>query len=91
MKFKTRTILQELNSIAERRDTESLIESRATNIINSACNLMVLIHKTYDEDTALDLERRLINSIKGNDAAKFTRGIRKVTESKKVKKDKDVG
>jgi hypothetical protein len=91
MKFKTRTILQELNSIAERRDTESLIESRATNIINSACNLMELIHKTYDEDTALDLERRLINSIKGNDAAKFTRGIRKVTESKKVKKDKDVG
>ena len=46
---------------------------------------MELIHKTYDEQTALDLERRFINSIKGSDVAKFNRGIRKITESKRSK------
>jgi hypothetical protein len=89
MKLKTRSILQELNEIADRKDKESLIESRATNIINSAINLMELIHKHYDQETALDLERRFINSIKGSDPAKFNRGIRKITESKKDKKSDD--
>ena len=89
MKLKTRSILQELNSIAERKDAESIIESRAANIINSAINLMELINKTYDDETALELERRFINSIKGADTAKFTRGIRKITESKRQKKSDD--
>jgi ABC-type protease/lipase transport system fused ATPase/permease subunit len=87
MKLRTRSILQELNEIADRRDTEALIESRATNIINSAINLIESIHKHYDEETALELERRLINSIKGSDTSKFVRGIRKITEDKRNKKD----
>ena len=64
MKIKTRSILQELNEIADRRDTESLIQSRATNIINSAINLIESMHKHYDQTTAIELERRFINSIK---------------------------
>ena len=91
MKIKTRSILQELNAIAERKDADSIIESRAANIIDSAINLMELIHKSYDAETALELERRFINSIKGADSSKFTRGIRKITESKRLKKDEDVG
>ena len=90
MKVKTRSILQELNAIADREDSEAIIESRAANILNSAINLMELIHKTYDEQTALDLERRFINSIKGSDVSKFNRGIRKITESKR-QKDNNVG
>jgi len=90
MKVKTRSILQELNAIADRKDSEAIIESRAANILNSAINLMELIHKTYDEQTALDLERRFINSIKGSDVSKFNRGIRKITESKR-QKDNNVG
>jgi len=89
MKFKTRSILQELNEIADRRDTDSLIQSRATNIINSAINLIESIKNNYDEETALDLERRLLNSIKGADPSKFNRGIKKVTESKRTKKSDD--
>lgn len=89
MKLKTRSILQELNEIADRRDKESLIESRAANIIDSAINLMELIHKHYDQETAQELERRFINSIKGADPSKFNRGIRKITEAKR--NDKDVG
>jgi hypothetical protein len=91
MKIKTRSILQELNAIAERKDADSIIESRAANIIDSAINLMELIHKSYDAETALELERRFINSIKGADSSKFTRGIRKITESKRSKKDENVG
>jgi len=91
MKLRTRSILQELNEIADRRDKESLIESKAMNIINSAINLMELINKHYEPEVAQELERRFINSIKGADTAKFTRGIRKITESKRTKKDEDVG
>jgi hypothetical protein len=83
MKLKTRSILQELNSIAEVRNKEALIESRATNIINSAINLLESIHKNYDTESAAELERRLINAIKGQDPSKFTRGIRKIAEAKR--------
>jgi len=91
MKLRTRSILQELNEIADRRDKESLIESKAMNIINSAINLMELINKHYEPEVAQELERRFINSIKGADTTKFTRGIRKITESKRSRKYEKVG
>ena len=86
MKLRTRSILQELNSIAEVRSTDSLIESRATNIINSAINLLENIHKNYDAESADELERRLINAIKGQDPSKFTRGVRRIAESRKQRR-----
>ena len=86
MKLRTRSILQELNEIAEVRNTDQLIESRATNIIKSAINLLESIHKNYDAEQADELERRLINAIKGQDPAKFSRGIRRIAESRKTKK-----
>jgi hypothetical protein len=89
MKIKTRSILQELNEIAEVRNKDSLYESRATNIINSAINLLESIHKHYDAEMADELERRFINAIKGADPAKFTRGIRKVTEARRLQKKLD--
>ena len=36
----------------------------------------------HSPEDALDLERRLINSIKSGDAKKFSRGIKKVLENK---------
>lgn len=86
MKTQTRSILEELNDIADARNTESLIESRAMNVITSAINLLESIHKHYDAETAGELERRLVNSIKGSDPAKFTRGIRKIAEARKAKR-----
>lgn len=83
MKIKTRSILQELNAVASVRNTDSLIESRAMNIINSAINLLETIKKNYDTETADELERRLLNSIRGQDPNKFVRGIRKVAESRR--------
>jgi hypothetical protein len=85
MKLKTRSILQELNEIAEVRNKDSLYESRAINIINSAINLVESLKIHYGEESADELERRLINAIRGQDTAKFTRGIRKIAESRKCK------
>lgn len=86
MKLRTRSILQELNEIAQIRNVDSLLESRAVNIINSAINLVETLKEKYSAEEADELERRLINSIRGQDPAKFTRGIRKIAESKKAKK-----
>lgn len=85
MKLKTRSILQELNEIADVRNKEALFESRAVNIINSAINLVESFKKAYEPDQADELERRLINSIRGQDPAKFVRGVRKIAESKHPK------
>jgi hypothetical protein len=86
MKLRTRSILQELNEIAEVRNKDDLYESRATNIINSAINLLESIHKHYDAESADELERRFINAIKGSDPTKFSRGIRRVIETRKANK-----
>ena len=89
MKLKTRSILQELNEIAEVRNKDALFESRATNIINSAINLLESIHKNYTAEQADELERRFINAIRGQDPAKFSRGIRKIVESRRPRKSLD--
>jgi hypothetical protein len=86
MKISTRSILQELNQVASLRNTDALMESRATNIINSAINLIESLNKHYEPEMADELERRLLNAIKGKDPAKFTRGIRKISEARKMKK-----
>lgn len=85
MSQKPKSILEELNSLHSARfnkDKENLIESRANNIIQSAINLINLIRESYDEETAGDLERRLLNSIKSQEPVKFSRGIQRVKESK---------
>jgi len=83
MKLRTRSILQELNEIAEVRNKDALYESRAINIINSAINLVESLKSHYGEESAGELERRLINAIRGQDPAKFTRGIRRISESRR--------
>ena len=45
-------------------------------------NLLEMIKEKYDIETAAELERRFINSIKSGDSAKFKRGIKRIQESK---------
>ena len=80
MQKKTRSLLAELDSIASQRDRENFVESRATNVIQSAINLLAYIKENYDNETASELERRLLNSIRSGDSSKFTRGIRKLKD-----------
>lgn len=82
MRKSTRSILQELSNIGLSRDTELVIESRGSNIIQSAINLLDMIRENYDIETAAELERRFINSIRSGDGAKFKRGIKRIQESK---------
>lgn len=82
MKRATRSLLEELNSISIRKNSEEIIESRAAHVIDSAINLLQLIKENYNPEDAYELERRLINSIKGGDPNKFVRSIRKLRDSK---------
>jgi hypothetical protein len=75
---KTRSLLDELDTFVTKRDNNSLIESRANNVIKSAINLLEHIRQNYDADTAANLEKRLLNSIRTGEPEKFTRGIRRV-------------
>ena len=82
MKKRTRSILEELNNLHSRKDSDFLIETTANNIIESSINLLSRIHSTYDSETASDLERKFINSIKSGDPKKFRRTINKIIEGK---------
>lgn len=77
MQKHTRSILDELASMSTVKDPANLVESRAQHVIQSAVNLINFIRENYGDDQALDLERRLINSIKSQDPQKFIRGVRR--------------
>lgn len=77
----TKSLIEELNLIAKKKDSEVIIENRATHVINSAINLLNLIKENFPEAQSQELERRFINSIRGADPNKFTRGIRKFRQN----------
>jgi len=75
---KTRSILDELADFTTRRgDAVQLTENRAVHVIQGAINLLNYLKENFDPETAADLEKRLINSIRTGDQTKFIRGIRK--------------
>ncbi len=80
MQKHTRSILAELDSLGLSRDKEHFLESRANNVIQGAINLVQFIRENYDYETATELERRLVNSIRSGDISKFSRGIRKLKD-----------
>lgn len=82
MKKRTKSILEEINSIAPKRDITTLVESRGNNAISAIVNLMETIESNYDEETAQDLIKRVMLSIKNKDTDRFLRGIRKLRDKK---------
>lgn len=86
VKRRTRSILEEISRIDIHKDKEHFIESKASNIVAGTENLISLINETYDEETARDLTKRLLNAIRTQDPKKFERGIRKVNESRRCTK-----
>lgn len=77
MQKRTRSILDELAHMPVSRDRENLVESRAEHVIQGAINLINYIKENYDSEQAAELERRLLNSIRAQDPAKFARGVRR--------------
>ena len=78
MQKRARSILDELATLRTNRDRENLVESRASHVIQGAINLIKYISEHYDAEQADELERRLLNSIRTQDAAKFARGVRRL-------------
>ena len=80
MQKRTRSLLEELESIGSNRDINHVIESRANNVITSAINLIELIKRNYSEEKAELLEKKLLSSIKNREPTKFAKSIRKKNE-----------
>ncbi len=83
MQKKTRSLLEELDSLRLHKDRENLVESRANHVIQGAINLIAFIRENYAPDQADELERRLLNSIRAQDTSKFSRGIKRIANESK--------
>ena len=81
MQRRTRSLLEELDSMYIERDRHQLVESRANNIIQSAINLLEMIDTHYDQDAAENLQRKLLNAIRPRDPERFKRTIRRQDEN----------
>jgi len=77
MQKKTRSILEELESLYVERDQRLLIENRATTVIANAIRLVEQIEAEYDAEAAENLTRKLLNAIRTKDAGKFSRSVRR--------------
>jgi hypothetical protein len=77
MQKKTKSLLEELQSYGDSRDINNIIESRASNIITSAINLIELMQKNYSPEKAELLEKKLLSAIKGKDQSRFSKSIRR--------------
>jgi hypothetical protein len=77
MQKKTRSILEELDTLYVERDRRLLIENRASNIIDSAIRLLEQIESEYSPEQAENLTRKLLNAIRTRDSGKFSRSVRR--------------
>ena len=77
MQKKTRSLLEELDSMYVERDQRHVIENRAANVIASAIRLLEQIDSSYSLEDAQNLQRKLLNAINQRDPAKFTRTVRR--------------
>jgi hypothetical protein len=77
MQKRTRSLLEELDSMYIERERDLIIESRASNIIASAINLLEQIDAAYSPEQAENLTRKLMNAIRTRDAGKFARTVRR--------------
>ena len=77
MQKKTRSLLEELESMGNNKDVNHLIENRANNVITSAINLLELMKKHYSPEKAELLEKKLLSAIKSRDQDRFSKSLRK--------------
>jgi hypothetical protein len=77
MQKKTKSILEELDSLYIERDRQSVIETRAGNLIETAIRLLEQIDAEYSPEQAENLQRKLLNAIRHRDTGKFSRSVRR--------------
>ena len=81
---KSRSILEELNSISVDRSRHHVLENRVEHLVSSAENIKAILRESYSPQEALDLERRLINSINSGDSKIFSGGIIKIVAESNI-------
>jgi hypothetical protein len=81
MQKRTRSLLEELESIGSNRDMNHVIENRANNVITSAINLVELIYRNYSPEKAELLEKKLLSAIKSKEPTRFAKSLRKKHEN----------
>jgi len=69
-------------------DCDLLVEAKAVSAIAAIGNILRLIEATYDEETAADLTKRLINAARTGDEEKFRRKIRYIRKERQRGKSK---
>jgi hypothetical protein len=77
MQKKTRSILEELDSLYVERDQRLLIENRANSLIENAIRLLEQIEHEYTPEQAENLQRKLLNAIRNREPGKFARSVRR--------------
>lgn len=77
MQKRTRSLLEELDSMYVERDRRLIIETRAENIIHSAIRLLEQIDVEFSPEQAENLQRKLLNAIRTRDSGKFSRSVRR--------------
>lgn len=77
MQKKTRSLLEELDSMYVERDRRLIIENRAQHVIESAIRLLDQIEQEYTAEQAENLTRKLLNAIRLKDTGKFSRSVRR--------------
>ena len=77
MQKKTRSILEELNSMYVERDRKLVIENRAESVIASAIRLLEQIEAEFPPEQAENLSRKFLNAIRAKDSGKFSRSVRR--------------
>jgi len=77
MQKKTRSILEELDTLYIERDRQAVIETRASNVIATAIRLLEQIDAEYPAEQAENLQRKLLNAIRHRNTGKFSRSVRK--------------
>jgi hypothetical protein len=76
--MKRKSLFEELNSMSYDKDNKRLVEQKGEHLIAGAIHLIEFIESNFDEDTANDLRKRLVNSIRTKDPRKFKRGMNSV-------------
>jgi len=77
MQKKTRSILEELDSMYVQRDSRLILENRADTLIQSAIRILEQIEQEFPAEQAENLTRKFLNAIRLKDAGKFSRSVRK--------------
>lgn len=80
MQKKTKSLLEELDSLYKEKNSAHVLENRIYNAIVSAIQILDEVETKYTPDETDNLKRKFLNAIKNKDATKFKNAFRKMNK-----------